>query len=114
VGTKKLALRSPINPRILDAHAQRVMVDADLAEIYGVGTKRLNEALKRNAGKFPPDFMFVLTDQALAATRIHRAWRLDGRHRAQQPTRGGGVYLRGAHVQAEDRDRVAGRPEFGR
>src|SRR5206468_7142175 len=42
---------------------QRVMLDADLAMIYGVTTKRLNEQLKRNRLRFPPDFAFQLTVQ---------------------------------------------------
>lgn len=37
------------------------MVDADLAELYGVSTKRLNEQVRRNASRFPADFMFALT-----------------------------------------------------
>jgi ORF6N domain len=37
-----------------------VMIDADLAELYGVPTKALNQAVKRNAGRFPTDFMFQL------------------------------------------------------
>jgi hypothetical protein len=41
---------------------QRVMLDADLAEIYGVPTKALNQAVKRNAERFPGDFMFTLTE----------------------------------------------------
>ncbi len=40
---------------------QRVMVDSDMAELYGVSTKRLNEAVKRNIKRFPVDFMFQLT-----------------------------------------------------
>ncbi len=40
---------------------QRVMTDADLARLYGVATKRLNEAVKRNSKRFPADFMFELT-----------------------------------------------------
>ena len=40
---------------------QRVMLDADLAELYGVTTKRLNEQVKRNIDRFPEDFMFQLT-----------------------------------------------------
>jgi len=40
---------------------QKVMLDADLAELYGVTTKRLNEQVKRNRGRFPADFMFQLT-----------------------------------------------------
>jgi hypothetical protein len=47
--------------RILTARGQRVMVDADLAALYGVTTKALNQAVKRNAARFPADFMFRLT-----------------------------------------------------
>ncbi len=42
---------------------QRVILDADLARIYGVPTKRLNEQVKRNSKRFPPDFLFQLTDE---------------------------------------------------
>ncbi len=47
--------------RILLLRGQRVMLDADLAELYGVTTKRLNEQVKRNTDCFPGDFMFQLT-----------------------------------------------------
>lgn len=40
---------------------QRVMLDTDLADLYGVSTGHLNRAVKRNAGRFPPDFMFQLS-----------------------------------------------------
>lgn len=40
---------------------QKVMLDRDLAQLYGVSTKRLNEQVKRNIKRFPPDFMFRLT-----------------------------------------------------
>ena len=40
---------------------QKVMLDKDLAELYGVETKVLNQAIKRNANRFPEDFMFQLT-----------------------------------------------------
>ena len=50
-----------IEPRILLVRAQRVMLDADLATLYGVATKALNRAVKRNPGRFPEDFMFQLT-----------------------------------------------------
>ena len=46
---------------ILCIRGQRVIVDADLAQIYGVTTKRLNEAVKRNRERFPSDFVFQLT-----------------------------------------------------
>jgi hypothetical protein len=42
------------------------MLDADLADLYGVTTKRLNEQIKRNRKRFPPDFMFQLTAQEKA------------------------------------------------
>ena len=47
--------------RILQLRGQRVMLDADLAELYGVETKVLNQAVKRNTERFPMDFMFQLT-----------------------------------------------------
>ena len=39
----------------------RIMIDSDMGELYGVTTKRLNEAVKRNIKRFPVDFMFQLT-----------------------------------------------------
>ena len=50
-----------IEQRILLIRGQKVMLDADLAELYGVTTKRLNEQVKRNRARFPKDFMFQLT-----------------------------------------------------
>ncbi|MCR5066403.1 MAG: ORF6N domain-containing protein [Bacteroidales bacterium] len=49
-----------IKNRIYDVRGQRVMLDRDLAELYGVETKRLNEAVRRNIERFPEDFMFKL------------------------------------------------------
>jgi ORF6N domain len=48
---------------------QRVILDADLAELYGVETKRFNEAVKRNAEKFPADLMFELSADEFANLR---------------------------------------------
>jgi hypothetical protein len=50
-----------IEPCILLIRGQRVMLDADLAELYGTTTKALNQAVKRNLERFPADFMFQLT-----------------------------------------------------
>jgi hypothetical protein len=50
-----------IENRILLIRSQKVMLDSDLADLYGVSTKRLNEQVKRNRGRFPEDFMFQLT-----------------------------------------------------
>ena len=52
-----------IKDRILEIRGQRVMLDRDLAELYGVETKVLNQAVKRNINRFPEDFMFVLSDE---------------------------------------------------
>ncbi|MFC1841405.1 ORF6N domain-containing protein [Thermodesulfobacteriota bacterium] len=49
-----------IENRILLIRGQKVIIDADLAEFYGVPTKRLNEQVKRNKNRFPDDFMFQL------------------------------------------------------
>ncbi len=51
-----------INKIYLIRH-QKVMLDKDLAEMYGIETKRLKEAVKRNADRFPKDFMFTLTQK---------------------------------------------------
>ena len=47
---------------IYEVRGHKVMLDSDLARLYEVEVKRLNEAVKRNAERFPPDFMFQLTD----------------------------------------------------
>ncbi|HVX50854.1 MAG TPA: ORF6N domain-containing protein [Chitinophagaceae bacterium] len=52
-----------IMSKILLIRNQKVMIDRDLAELYGVTTKRLNEQVKRNAARFPADFMFQLTEE---------------------------------------------------
>jgi hypothetical protein len=49
-----------LDGRILLLRGLRVMLDADLAEVYGVSTKRLNEQVRRNRDRFPADFMFQL------------------------------------------------------
>lgn len=48
---------------------ERVLLDSDLAELYGVETKVLNQAVQRNLDRFPSDFMFQLTDEEAAALR---------------------------------------------
>ncbi|MBI3696313.1 MAG: ORF6N domain-containing protein [Acidobacteria bacterium] len=51
-----------IEKRIVSVRGHRVMLDSDLAPLYGVTTFNLNKAMKRNRDRFPPDFMFQLTD----------------------------------------------------
>lgn len=50
-----------IEPLIITMRNHKVIIDRDLAEIYGVETRRLNEQVKRNLERFPEDFMFQLT-----------------------------------------------------
>jgi hypothetical protein len=54
-----------VENKIYVVRGQRVMLDSDLAEIYGVATSRLNEQVKRNLIRFPEDFMFQLTKKEL-------------------------------------------------
>ena len=62
-----------IESRIPLIRGQKVMLDADLAALYGVPTKRLNEQVKRNQMRFPADFMFALTLQKAAHLKSHIA-----------------------------------------
>jgi phage regulator Rha-like protein len=59
--------------RILLLRGQKVLLDADLAELYGVETKRLNEQVKRNSLRFPPDFIFTLSQEEFANLKSQSA-----------------------------------------
>ena len=60
-----------IESSILLLRGHKVMLDADLAELYGVETKVLNQAVKRNLDRFPEDFMFRLTPREVENLRFH-------------------------------------------
>ena len=60
-----LAVQGEISSRILTLRGQQVILDRDLADLYQVETRRLNEQVKRNLDRFPDDFMFQLTDDEL-------------------------------------------------
>lgn len=60
-GARLKKIRAHLVTRILVIRGERVMIDADLAELYGVTTKALNQAVKRNQIRFPQDFVFQLT-----------------------------------------------------
>ena len=66
------------------ARGEKVLLDADLAELYGVTTGNLNKAVKRNQNRFPPDFMFQLTDEVAdnLIFQIGRSRRHGGRRRS--------------------------------
>jgi hypothetical protein len=76
-----------IEHAILTVRGYRVMLDADLAALYGVKTKVLNQAVNRNIGRFPADFMFQLTEEETVCLRsqIVTLKRGRGQHRKYLP-----------------------------
>src|SRR5262245_59227927 len=68
-----------IESRILLVRGHRVMLDSDLAELYRVSTKRLNEQVKRNRGRFPADFLLQLSIEEAQALRSQTATSKGGR-----------------------------------
>jgi len=72
---------------ILILRGHRVILDSELAALYGVSTKRFNEQVRRNRGRFPADFMFQLTLEELAVLRSQIATLKGGRgqHRKYLP-----------------------------
>jgi len=70
MGTSGLAIPPErVERRILLIRGQKVMLDADLAELYGVPTRVLNQAVRRNRTRFPPDFMFRLNREEFGILR---------------------------------------------
>jgi hypothetical protein len=79
-----------ISLSIATLRGQRVIVDSDLAALYGVETKRLNEQVKRNEARFPADFMFQLTPEEADSLRsqfatLNKASSGRGQHRKYSP-----------------------------
>ena len=62
-----------ITEKILTIRGKKVILASDLAEVYGVATKALNQAVKRNAAKFPLDFMFQITAEEAQSLRRSRS-----------------------------------------
>src|SRR6266581_1335378 len=62
-----------IDGMIRTIRGTRVMLDRDLAKIYGVPTKAFNQAVKRNRQRFPEDFMFRLTEEEAKALQVSRS-----------------------------------------
>ncbi len=82
MATERSAARFPleaIRSSIVLLHDRQVMLDEDLAQLYGVETKRLVEQVKRNSARFPDDFMFQLTMEEAAALRSQSATSKTGR-----------------------------------
>ena len=76
-----------VSQRIRVIRGQRVLLDSDLAALYGVKTLRLNEQVRRNSDRFPEDFVFRLTNHELASLRSQFAILKTGRgqHRKYPP-----------------------------
>lgn len=70
---------SSIISRIVSIRGQRVLFDSDLAEVYGVTTKRLNQQVNRNIERFPADFIFPVEPQELANLKLQFATSSSGR-----------------------------------
>lgn len=83
----KLILVGQIEPLIQTIRGQNVLLDSDLAALYGVPAKRLNEQVRRNRQRFPEDFMFQLTKDESEALRSQIATLKTGRgqHRKYLP-----------------------------
>jgi hypothetical protein len=84
---KVSAALQQIECRILNVRGCRVMLDVDLAALYRVEVRALNQAVRRNLGRFPGDFMFQLTDVEVSALRSQIVILKDGRgtHRKYRP-----------------------------
>ena len=78
--TTKLIPAANIAQRIHFIHGKRVMLDRDLAALYGVTTGNLNKAMKRNLDRFPADFMFQLTAEEARSLRFQFGSLKRGQH----------------------------------
>jgi hypothetical protein len=88
--TRTKAIKGALAPAIADVartifvlRHQRVMLDAELAALYGVTTKALNQAVKRNAKRFPEDFLFRLTPPEVEA--LNRSQPVTGSQKHRDP-----------------------------
>jgi hypothetical protein len=86
-----IVLAKRVSTRILVLRNQKVILDTDLAELYGVSVKRLNEQIKRNFKRFPPDFLFTLTSAEYED--------LKSQSEAPSSTHGGRRYLPNAFTE---------------
>jgi ORF6N domain len=102
----------PVDARIRVLRGHRVMLDADLAALYGVSVSALNQAVKRNPGRFPPDFMFPLEEQEVAnlksqtvtSSSVRRSW--GGRRSAPNAFTEQGVAMLSSVLRSERAVRV--------
>lgn len=86
-----IVLTKKVGSKILVLRNQKIILDTDLAELYGVPVKRLNEQVKRNPQRFPPDFLFALT-----SAEHHE---LKSQNATSSSTHGGRRYLPNAFTE---------------
>ncbi|HMK23860.1 MAG TPA: ORF6N domain-containing protein [Terriglobales bacterium] len=82
---RQTPLAIPVESRILVLRQQKVILDSELAELYEVSVKRLNEQVKRNSDRFPADFMFRLTREEMDSLRSQNATSNPGRGGRRYP-----------------------------
>jgi phage regulator Rha-like protein len=70
---QEIVIAKPVESKILVLRGQKVILDADLAELYGVTVKRLNQQVNRNADRFPRDFVFQLSAKEYKSLRLQFA-----------------------------------------
>lgn len=85
--TKHFMTQDFITSKIHLLRGEKVLIDTDLAELYGVSTKRLNEQVRRNLRRFPEDFMFQLTPEEarILRSQIATLKNARGQHRKYRP-----------------------------
>ena len=85
IGASGIDYNTKIEERIFTIRGKQVMIDKDLALLYGVETKRLNEQVKRNIERFPEDFMFQLTMEECLRSQIATLNPAQGQHMKYLP-----------------------------
>jgi hypothetical protein len=71
--------KQPIDEIILTVRGERIILSADLAEVYGVSAKALNQGMRRNADRFPADFVFQLRKEEFAGLKSKNVISSNGR-----------------------------------
>lgn len=84
MSSNTVLIRTP-NEAIVRLRGQAVIVDSDLAALYGVTVKRLNQQITRNWERFPEDFCFQLTESEWRSLRLQNATLKRGQHRKYMP-----------------------------
>lgn len=83
MSNRSVVSQERIENAILLLRGERVLLDVDLANLYGVSTKGLNQAVKRNASRFPADFMFRLSDEE--TRELNRSQTVTGSQKHRDP-----------------------------